>query len=136
MLKNKEEISLRGNDWISLIERNPEKDGSYYVYILNCMDGINGIRIADYKNKKWHEFNDKYTKILAWKKRQEKAITDETTWLKKHHNEIKKAFHYDEIDYKYLCIAETLEECLCEYEWFLWNDYVRYIDGVFVIRII
>ena len=139
MTKDKEKISLNneGNDWISIVEENPEQDGIYYVYILNCMDNSSDILKLTFKNGQWQEFGEEYDRIIAWKNISEKRIKDKLGWLKKHHNELRSAFNYDgEINYDYFEIAETLTECLCEYPYFLWNGYVRYVDNIYVIIII
>lgn len=130
------ENKINGNNWIGIAERKPKHNGIYYVYTLNCMDNISNILKCRYENGQWQKFTEEFDRIVAWKRIPERKIKNKLEWLKKHHNEIKKAFHYDEIDYKNLNIAETLEECLCEYAWFLWNDFVQYIDGVYVIRTI
>lgn len=124
------------NKWYSILEKNPKKDGIYYVFISNCMDNYNEIRKLEYKNKQWNKSNNDYDRILAWKIIPRKTIHDEEEWLRNHIKEIQLAFHNDEIEYKDCYIAETLEECLSEYEYFLWEGYIRFIDGFFVIRII
>lgn len=124
------------NKWYSVLEASPKKDGLYYVFISNCMDNSNEIRKLEYKNKRWSISNNNYNKILAWKMIARKNIFDEEAWLKNHINEIQLAFHNDKIKYNDCFIAETLEECISEYEYFLWAGYVRIIDEIFVIRII
>lgn len=124
--------------WHSVIEKNPDNEGVYYVYIMNGMDNSSDILKLRFENGKWQEFGDKYDRIIAWKNIPEKKIADKMDWLKKHHNELKAAFNYYDVefDFKYFEIAETLTECLCEYLWFVWNGYVRLVDSIYVIRII
>lgn len=125
------------NRWIGNLEKFPDNDGLYYVYTMNCMDNSNDFLKLQFENGQWQEFGDDYDRIIAWKKIPKKKITDKLEWLKKHHNELKIAFNYDvEFDYNNFEIAETLIECLCEYSYFLWDGYVRYIDNTYVIRII
>lgn len=130
------ERNIEYSNWYSPLEKNPDSDGIYYVFTSNCMDNSNDIRKLEYKKDKWHKLNDKYIKILAWKNIPERLLINETKWLKEHINEIRKAFHNNEMNYEDCCIAETLDECLCEYEEFLWDNRVCFIDNIFVIRII
>lgn len=121
--------------WYSLLEKSPNNDGLYYAFVSNCMDNSSAIRKIAYKDSQWDITLDKYTKILAWKKIPNTIIEEETEWLNKHILEIRTVFNHNEIECEDCCIAETLEECLCEYEYFLWEGYVRFIDGIFVIRV-
>ena len=127
----------RVDKWTSILESNPNTNGTYYVYVMNCMDNSSDILKLRFENGEWQEFGDEYDRIIAWKNIPEKKIADKLDWLKKHHNELKAVFNYDvEINYDYFEIAESLTECLCEYPHFLWSGDVRYIDKVYVITII
>ena len=127
----------RVDKWTSILESNPNANGTYYVYVMNCMDNSSDILKLRFENGEWQEFGDEYDRLIAWKNLSEKKIKDKLGWLKEHHNELKAAFNYDvEINYDYFEIAETLTECLCEYPHFLWDGYVRYIDKVYVIIVI
>ena len=116
--------------WTSILESNPNANGTYYVYVMNCMDNSSDILKLRFENGEWQEFGDEYDRLIAWKNLSEKKIKDKLGWLKEHHNELKAAFNYD-----YFEIAESLTECLCEYPHFLWSGDVRYIDKVYVIII-
>ena len=127
----------RVDKWTSILESNPNANGTYYVYVMNCMDNSSDILKLRFENGEWQEFGDEYDRIIAWKNILEKKIADKLDWLKKHHNELKAVFNYDvEINYDYFEIAESLTECLYEYPHFLWSGDVRYIDKVYVITII
>lgn len=128
--------NIENNCWHSTLVDNPDEDGQYYVFISNCMDNSNEMRKLEYKNKRWDISDNDYDRILAWKPIARKTIFDEEAWLKNHINEIQTAFHNDKIQYNDCFIAETLEECISEYEYFLWAGYVRFIDDKIVIRII
>ena len=115
VIETENEEAKRVDKWTSILESNPNANGTYYVYVMNCMDNSSDILKLRFDNK----------------------IKDKLGWLKEHHNELKAAFNYDvEINYDYFEIAETLTECLCEYPHFLWDGYVRYIDKVYVIIVI
>ena len=124
------------NEWYSLIEKKPIEDGMYYVFISNCMENYDDICKLEYKNNQWDSLSNKYEKVLAWKMITKKTILNETKWLKEHISEIRISFHNDELSCEDCCIVETFEECLCEYKYYLYEEYVRFIDGVYVIRII
>lgn len=124
------------NEWTSILESLPSKNGTYYVYLMNCMDNSSSIEKLRFQNGNWQEFGEEYDRIIAWKNIPKRKIKDKLEWLKKHHNELNSAFNYGvEIKYDYFEIAETLTECLCKYPYFFWNGYVRYIDNVYVIII-
>lgn len=127
---------LKNDKWYSILEKNPDKDGIYYVFMSNCMDNSKDIYKVEYKNKQWNVILEEYTRIMAWKNTPDKVIRNEEEWLKNHINEIRIAFCNDTINYTDCCIAETFDECLYEYEYFLWSGYVRFIDGIFVVRVI
>lgn len=122
--------------WTSVLESNPTKDGLYYVYVMNCMDNSSDVKKLQFQNGKWEELSDEYDKIIAWKNIYEKNIEDSLEWIKEHSDKIKSAFNYYEIDCNWFCIAETLTECLYEYPYFLWSGYVRFIDNVYVIKVL
>ena len=127
---------MKVRKWFSILEKKPDKDGVYYVLVSNCMDNSNEIIKCEFKNNQWMKIGGRFSRIIAWKNIKEKNIENEDEWLKNHITEIRKAFHNNDINSSDCSIAETLDECICDYEWFLWSDHVRYIDSVFVIRIL
>lgn len=125
------------NEWTSILESMPSKNGTYYVYMMNCMDNSSDIEKLIFQDGKWQEFGEEYDRIIAWKNIPKRNIKDKLEWLKKHHNELNSVFNYGvEINYDHFEIAETLTECLCEYPYFLWSGYVRFIDNVYVIKVL
>ena len=92
----------RVDKWTSILESNPNANGTYYVYVMNCMDNSSDILKLRFDKGEWQEFGDEYDRLVAWKNLSEKKIKDKLGWLKEHHNELKAAFNYDvEINYDY-----------------------------------
>ena len=60
--------------WTSILESNPNANGTYYVYAMNCMDNSSDILKLRFENGEWQEFGDEYDRIIAWKKLSEKKI--------------------------------------------------------------
>lgn len=123
--------------WTSVLKCNPDKNGLYYTYVMNCQGNSTDIKKLKFQNGEWEPLSDKDNKIIAWKNIPEIINKDSNKWLKEHLDEIKLAFNYDyDIDYSWFCMAESLTECICEYPWFLYSNYVRYVDNVFVVRVL
>ena len=64
----------RVDKWTSILESNPNANGTYYVYVMNCMDNSSDILKLRFENGEWQEFGDEYDRIIAWKKLSEKKI--------------------------------------------------------------
>ena len=62
----------RVDKWTSILESNPKANGTYYVYVMNCMDNSSDILKLRFENGEWQEFGDEYDRIIAWKKLSEK----------------------------------------------------------------
>ena len=62
----------RVDKWTSILESNPNVNGTYYVYVMNCMDNSSDILKLRFENGEWQEFGDEYDRIIAWKKLSEK----------------------------------------------------------------
>ena len=62
----------RVDKWTSILESNPNTNGTYYVYVMNCMDNSSDILKLRFENGEWQEFGDEYDRIIAWKKLSEK----------------------------------------------------------------
>ena len=62
----------RVDKWTSILESNPNTNGTYYVYVMNCMDNSSDILKLRFDNGEWQEFGDEYDRIIAWKKLSEK----------------------------------------------------------------
>ena len=57
----------RVDKWTSILESNPNANGTYYVYVMNCMDNSSDILKLRFENGEWQEFGDEYDRIIAWK---------------------------------------------------------------------
>ena len=62
----------RVDKWTSILESNPNVNGTYYVYVMNCMDNSSDILKLRFENGEWQEFGDEYDRIIEWKKLSEK----------------------------------------------------------------
>ena len=62
----------RVDKWTSILESHPNANGTYYVYVMNCMDNSSDILKLRFENGEWQEFGDEYDRIIAWKKLSEK----------------------------------------------------------------
>ena len=48
----------RVDNWTSILESNPNANGTYYVYVMNCMDNSSDILKLRFENGEWQEFGD------------------------------------------------------------------------------
>lgn len=120
--------------WNYVQESLPVKDEKYYVLISNIQTG-NEIRKSFFRNGEWDCFLEKEEIIIAWKNIKNKTFQNEYEWLENHKKEIKQIFKLLEVDINHFAIAETLTECICEYEsWFHYN-LIHMVDGIYVIKV-
>lgn len=123
-------------EWKNILKDKPKTEGMYYVFLSNIMSGEWDIVKCEYKNMQWSNNFDKNTKIIAWKPISSNTAKYTLAWMKEHENEIKKAFTLDYVQYECFEVAESFLECLVDYEWWIWHDFIRYIDGAYVIKIL
>lgn len=64
----------RVDNWTSILESNPNANGTYYVYVMNCMDNSSDILKLRFENGEWQEFGDEYDRLIAWKNLSKKNI--------------------------------------------------------------
>ena len=55
----------RVDKWTSILESNPNVNGTYYVYVMNCMDNSSDILKLRFENGEWQEFGDEYDRIIV-----------------------------------------------------------------------
>ena len=74
--------------------------------------------------------------IIAWKHVIKREITNSKLWLEEHKKIIQKEFQLNEYHSEEFELAETIEECICNYSnWFHYKQ-IKHIDGVYVVKII
>lgn len=122
-------------EWESCVQGNPREDGKYYVYISNLQEG-NEVRKAIYQKKSWDINLEPYEKIIAWKKAENKAIQNVDEWLELHEQDIREQFKLTQVNASEFMVAESLLECICDFEsWFHYNQ-IHLIDGIYVVKVI
>lgn len=121
--------------WISVLERQPLKDGIYYTYISHDQIG-DEIKKVNYKDGKWDIRLDENESLFAWKEIPPENIKNKEEWLLNHKQQIEDAFHLETMKINDFEIAETLVECICEYGGWISSGLVRYIDEIYVVRVI
>lgn len=65
------------DNWTSILESNPNANGTYYVYVMNCMDNSSDILKLRFENGEWQEFGDEYDRLIVWKNLSKKILSGE-----------------------------------------------------------
>ena len=67
VIKTENEEDKKVDKWTSILESNPNANGTYYVYVMNCMNNSSDILKLRFENGEWQEFGDEYDRIIALK---------------------------------------------------------------------